>query len=243
MANRKLPFGYKMEQGQIVVNPQEAETVRLLFKQYNNGASLKEIAQTLNEQSVLYEADKQWNKNMVSRILADERYIGSKGYIPLVEENIYRCADEKRRQKQSVIRPTEIQKTLRRLCGQAVTVQIEQQVLEVLNGLAQDPMQVIDPATMAPKPDNLRHLESALEDEMDKPSVDEEVANALIFQIAAAQYEAINAEEYEAHRLRGVFKKCGPMQALDAELIQNTIRKIYTDHGKIEIGLRNGQMI
>ena len=103
MANRKQPFGYKMEQGRVVVKPPEAEIVQMLFTQYNNGASLKEIAQALNEQSVPYEADKLWNKNMVSRILADERYVGSRGYIPLIEENTYRCASEKRLQKQSVI--------------------------------------------------------------------------------------------------------------------------------------------
>ena len=226
-----------------MVNPPEAEIVRLLFTQYNNGASLKEIAQALNEQSVPYEADKLWNKNMVSRILADERYIGSKGYIPLIEENIYRCADEKRRQKQSVIRPTEIQKTLRRLCGQAVTVQIEQRVLEVMNGLVQDPMQVTNPVTQIHASDDLRRLKSALEDELDKSSVDEEAANALIFQIAAAQYEALDSGEYETHRLRRIFEKCGPMQALDTELIQNTIRKIHTNHGKVEIELQNGQII
>lgn len=243
MANRKQPFGYKMDQGEITINPPEAEIVRVLFTQYNNGASLKEIAQTLNERPVPYEADKLWNKNMVSRILADERYIGAKGYIPLIEENIYRRAAEKRQQKKSVIQPTEIQKTLRRLCGQAVTVQIEQRVLETLNELAQDPMQVTEPVTVPHKPEDLHRLKSALDDEMDKPSVDEDAANALIFQIAAAQYEAINAEEYETHRLRGVFEKCGPVQALDAELIQHTIRKIHTDHNKIEIELRNGQII
>ena len=243
MANRKQPFGYKIEQGQIVVNSPEAEIVQMLFTQYNNGASLKEIAQALNEQPVPYEKDKQWNKNMVSRILTDERYIGSKGYIPLVDENIYRCVGEKRLKKQSVIRPTEIQKTLRRLCGQAVTVQIEQRVLETLNGLARDPMQVTNPVTQIHTSDDLRRIESAFEEEMDTPSVDEEAAIALIFQIAAAQYEAINAEEYEAHRLRRIFETNGPMQALDAELIQNTIRKIHTGHGKIEIELRNGQMI
>ena len=39
MGNRKQPFGYKMELGEIVPQPQEAETVRSIYLQYLAGAS------------------------------------------------------------------------------------------------------------------------------------------------------------------------------------------------------------
>ena len=32
--NRKLPFGYQMELGEVVTHPQEAEVVRDIFRQY-----------------------------------------------------------------------------------------------------------------------------------------------------------------------------------------------------------------
>ena len=44
MGNRKQPFGYKMEFGEIVPQPQEAETVRSIYLQYLAGASFKQLA-------------------------------------------------------------------------------------------------------------------------------------------------------------------------------------------------------
>lgn len=37
--NRKLPFGYRMERGEITENPVEAEAVREIFHRYLAGAS------------------------------------------------------------------------------------------------------------------------------------------------------------------------------------------------------------
>lgn len=39
MGKRKQPFGYKMKLGEIVPQPQEAETVRSIYLQYNKGGS------------------------------------------------------------------------------------------------------------------------------------------------------------------------------------------------------------
>ena len=43
MGNRKQPFGYKMEFGEIVPQPQEAETIRSIYLQYLAGASFKQL--------------------------------------------------------------------------------------------------------------------------------------------------------------------------------------------------------
>lgn len=66
MGNRKQPFGYKMEFGEIVPQPQEAETVRSIYLQYLAGASFKQLAERLQTEDVPYDGDKPWNKNMVS---------------------------------------------------------------------------------------------------------------------------------------------------------------------------------
>ena len=65
MGNRKQPFGYKMEFGEIVPQPQEAETVRSIYLQYLAGASFKQLAERLQTEDVPYDGDKPWNKNMV----------------------------------------------------------------------------------------------------------------------------------------------------------------------------------
>ena len=58
MGNRKQPFGYKMEFGEIVPQPQEAETVRSIYLQYLAGASFKQLAERLQTEDVPYDGDK-----------------------------------------------------------------------------------------------------------------------------------------------------------------------------------------
>ena len=247
MANRKQPFGYKMEQGQIVAHPQEAEIVQMMFAQYNNGASLGTLAQMLNEQDVPYEDGRLWNKNMAARILADERYLGAGGYPVIMDDDSFQKAREKREKKQCPVQKTAAQKVLRRLSGQAILAQVEQRVLETLNHLIWDPEQISCPANAPNRTggevDTAITLEAALDDEMDKQPIDEDAAKSLIFQIAASKYETIGAEGYETHRLRHIFTECCMMQELDADLIQSVVRKIHTDRRQLTIELKNGQIL
>lgn len=247
MANRKQPFGYKMEQGQIVAHPQEAEIVRMIFTQYINGASLGTLAQMLNEQDVPYEDGRLWNKNMAARILADERYLGAGGYPVIINDDSFQKVREKREKKQCPVQKTAAQKVLRRLGGQAVSAQVEQRVMEVLNRLIEEPGKIdnlVNALNYTGKTANpVATLEATLEEEMDKQLIDEDAAKSLIFQIAAAKYEAIGAEEYETQRLRNIFTECCMMQELSAELVQSVVRKIYTNRRQLTIELKNGQIL
>ena len=49
MGNRKLPFGYKMVMGEIVVHPQEAQAVQGIYARYLAGASFNDITDHLKE--------------------------------------------------------------------------------------------------------------------------------------------------------------------------------------------------
>ena len=98
MGNRKQPFGYKMEFGEIVPQPQEAETVRSIYLQYLAGASFKQLAEQLQTEDAPYDVDKPWNKNMVARILEDDRYIGRKNFPALIEAEQFRAAQERRKE-------------------------------------------------------------------------------------------------------------------------------------------------
>ena len=79
MGNRKQPFGYRRTLGEITILPEEAELVRFIFQCYSTGATLGELTKALCRQEIPYYAGRTWNKNMVSRILEDGRYIGEKG--------------------------------------------------------------------------------------------------------------------------------------------------------------------
>ena len=51
-SNRKRPFGYKMELGEIVLRPAEAETVRWIYDSYLAGASYNALVDKLQERSI-----------------------------------------------------------------------------------------------------------------------------------------------------------------------------------------------
>ena len=51
-SNRKWPFGYKMEFGEIVLHPAEAETVRWLYDSYLAGASNNAMVDKLRERCI-----------------------------------------------------------------------------------------------------------------------------------------------------------------------------------------------
>lgn len=80
MANRKLPFGYCMESGQICVVDDETEIIRMIFTSYAEGNSYETLAEWLNNGRHPYAPGKRWNKNTLARILQDERYLGNSVY-------------------------------------------------------------------------------------------------------------------------------------------------------------------
>ena len=57
-SNRKRPFGYKMEFGEIVLHPAEAETVRWIYDSYLAGASYNALVDKLRERGIPYDGDK-----------------------------------------------------------------------------------------------------------------------------------------------------------------------------------------
>ena len=71
-------LGYKRgDNGEPEIVPEEAETVRLIFKLFLDGYSMKEIAVTLKSIGKLNKyGDAEWRSNTISRILQNEKYVG-----------------------------------------------------------------------------------------------------------------------------------------------------------------------
>ena len=92
MPNRKLPFGYHIRNGQIQLLEHEAKVVRMIFDCYAAGMSYDRLTDKLNGQSVPYAPSKPWNKNMVARVLQDERYLGGSAYPQIVTPESFQCA-------------------------------------------------------------------------------------------------------------------------------------------------------
>ena len=120
--NRSIPFGYCIVNGKYAVNTAESEMVQKIFADYIGGKSLKTIA---SEMQIPYNIGKaQWNKNMVCRVLENNKYIGENGYPQIItatefeqaahikeERNTYRKPIQQDKPQQSEITFTEYKST------------------------------------------------------------------------------------------------------------------------------------
>ena len=102
--NRTIPFGYCMKNGEITTEPKEVYAVVKIFDEYLKGRSLSEIAKLMQSEKIRYNAiSDKWNKNMVKRIIENERYLGTEKYPQLIAEDIFRQANEKRVKKATTL--------------------------------------------------------------------------------------------------------------------------------------------
>ena len=100
MANRYLPFGYIITNGEIRINEPEAELIRAIFELYAKGKSYSEIAERCMLTGIRYNLDSdKWNKNMVKRIIENDKYTGKNGYLKIIDEKLYNKANKTRLSK------------------------------------------------------------------------------------------------------------------------------------------------
>ena len=73
----KAPYGYRLVDGSLVIDEEEAETVRWIFQQYLSGRGARSIADELNTRNKTA-ANKSgiWRVFTVQHILKNERYMG-----------------------------------------------------------------------------------------------------------------------------------------------------------------------
>lgn len=69
-----VPFGYMLQDKKIIINEQNAEIVRSIFKAYLTGQGIPEITEQLNQNKTL---NRKWYCTMITRILSNEQYIGN----------------------------------------------------------------------------------------------------------------------------------------------------------------------
>ena len=77
MAHRKC-YGYDVgPDGDLTVNPDEAQVVCWIFEQYLSGNSLGKIAAGLEQQGILSPTGKaKWNREAIDKLLSNEKYTG-----------------------------------------------------------------------------------------------------------------------------------------------------------------------
>ena len=106
-----------MKKGEIIAEPTESQAVKDIFKLYLDGKSMSEIARQMSISQISYNGITfDWNKNMVKRILENEKYLGKDGYPVLIDsETFYRANARKKIKATSVNEISEELKIIRSL--------------------------------------------------------------------------------------------------------------------------------
>ena len=78
MVNANCFLGYdKDENGKLIVNPEQAEVVKRIFREYLEGASCQQISRGLEHDGILTaRGNKKWYDSAIRRILENEKYMG-----------------------------------------------------------------------------------------------------------------------------------------------------------------------
>ena len=99
--NRRIPFGYQMIDGEITTHPKEVYAVSKIFAEYLKGRSLLDISKELQADGIPYHPceDSTWNKNMIKRILENEKYLGTEIYPQIISADIFHRANNKKLKK------------------------------------------------------------------------------------------------------------------------------------------------
>ena len=243
-SNRTQPFGYRMEYGKVVIDPDESRWVVYIYEQYIRGESFKNLSDTLCGTGIHYDGNKPWNKNMVARILQDRRYTGDVRYPPIIDICIFQQVDQKRNKKVAGSKVTNAQKILKKKSGGRITPHLEHEVLYLLNGLARKPERIEIPNVPTVGNGMVEALQAELEELLGMLPVDETQARQKLMETTVAMYEAIDPREYETYRLKRIFGSEQVRTELDGTLLEQTVKAVAVDSlGKVKIRLKNDQII
>ena len=92
-----------MKKGEIIAEPTVNQAVKDIFKLYLDGKSMSEIARQMSISQISYNGITfDWNKNMVKRILENEKYLGKDGYPVLIDSETFNHANARKKSKSNI---------------------------------------------------------------------------------------------------------------------------------------------
>ena len=266
MANRKLPFGYCMQNGQICVVDAEAEMVRMIFTSYAEGNSYETLAEWLNHGEHAYFPGRRWNKNTLARILQDERYLGNGVYPAILAADAFQrrkpAASGKLNNPQIkdiriLARCAVCGKTIQRertntwRCPHCMTSAVNStdkrlmdSVAELLQGLCRHPDAVVSLPAADMESEGILAAKDSLTHELENGEFDEATARAKAISLAAARFNALGSEDYETMRIQYILAKTEQNGGLDTALLRQIASAILIHPtGEISLKLKNGQIM
>lgn len=71
-----VPYGYRWKDGEILVDPEQAEIIKRIFRELLSGKSTEAIAKELNQEQVPTKKSGRWTSTSIRDIIRNEKYIG-----------------------------------------------------------------------------------------------------------------------------------------------------------------------
>lgn len=266
MANRKLPFGYHIRSGQIQIAEHEADAVRMIFDCYIAGMSYNKLTDKLNGQDIPYVPGKPWNKNMVARVLQDERYVGDCAYPQIITSESFRHTQAVKPDFSSTVDCAEIKyirilarcglcngpmRRVRKnywLCPQCMnspaSIKDSHLILSVdrlLRTLYEHPETVVH-TSIRSDDEAVQCAQDSFIHELDKPEFDESAAMSKAIALANAKLNTLTSGDYETMRIQYILRQAKPHDGLDTSLLRQIVSAILIyPTGAVSLRLKNNQ--
>lgn len=271
MKNRKIPYGYAYENGNIVTSPKESEIVAEIFRDYLAGRSLSEIAQRLNVRQVEYMPGVSgWNKSRLKRILEDGRYIGQKGFYAVIKEQDFERAQKIKNEKGPLINQTGKEKkywsrvpVLCSQCGGEMQRKYNNRLKNKVKWICRNghSVRIDDDMLFGRIDERLKEIaddterikvgETKKDSANDKKSErlsknigDKEQAKEELLRHASREYGSLDDKVCKTRRLRDIFAEADTSNAFPEELFEkSTDAVVLAEDGSVGLVLINGQEI
>ena len=254
---RYFPFGYRMAGGQIEIVPEESSLLQNLFDNYLKGASLIKLAETAQQTGIKFrENTERWNKNMIARMLDDERYWNDNGFPPIVSKEIGSAITALRKQKTTSQCPIQFikKKLVCCICGENINRngknaprirwdcpkcgwyfgpitdnELKQAVTEKLLAVCRNP-QGAEPDQQPTNSLSIQavRLTNEINQLLDQREVDTDRLLPLILECAAEKYKTCSIKESDhlTIKIKALFQEHSNDEELNRELFEQTVKQV-----------------
>lgn len=271
---RYFPFGYHMVHGKIMILPEESNLLKELFDEYLQGASLQTLANRAEQTGIRFrENAEHWNKNMIARMLDDERYWNG-DYPPIIAEEVGACITSMREQKAAA--QSSIKFIHKRLiccnCGgklkrmklkssrihwicEKCNIQFrlitDNDLLHEVTNKMLLPCRNPEITERNLSPNNSLSIQAArltneINQMLDQREVDTNKALSLILECATEKYKTCSIKESDhlTIKLKTLFQEHSNDEKLDRELFEQTVKRVILQpDGSVQLRLLNDKII
>lgn len=254
---RYFPFGYRMTDGAMEIVPEESALVQSIFHSYLAGSSLQQLAKSAEQTGLQYRQNVNgWNKNMISRILDDERYWNGNGFPPVISTELAaRIAKLKackaspkssiRFFQKAIFCPQCDSRLIRnsrnfprifwecKKCniqiGSITDNELLQSITEKLLSICRN-LQMAEPERLANNSLSIQaaRLTNEINQLLDQREVDTDRLLPLILECAAEKYKTCSVKESDhlTIKIKALFQAHSNDEGLDRELFEQTVKQV-----------------